>query len=947
MTYNLKELVDIEKLQKITDELSSASSVLSAVLTLDGEILTSSGWQRICKDFHRAHPQIAKECNKSDTKLRKEMNQGEWFAMYKCPRGLVDISAPIIIEGEHIANVFSGQVFLEPPDNSTEQFFREQAKKFGFDEKDYMSAFKEIPVISEDKLKSTISFLARLVQMIAENGLQQLKELEVYKKLDESEEKYRMMIQLIPDMLMLMDSKGVAVYISPQAETVLGYPSETFIGIDFPDIIHKDDVERVLKHQQQVILGEKLTDLEYRIIDKEGSIRWVSHTATPVIENNQVVRIFNIVKNVTDKKLAEQTLRESESKYRLLAENASDVIWTMDLEQKYTYVSASVEKMRGYTPEEAINASVEETLTPASYEKVIQVIMQELEKENDPDAEKNRTVTMELEQTCKDGTTVWTEVSTSFIRNEDGLAIGVMGIARDISERKKTENALRESEKRFKALHNASFGGITIHDKGVILECNHGLSVITGYSADELIGMDGLLLISEKSRDLVMSNILSGYEKPYEAIGLRKNGEEYPLRLEARNVPYKGKNVRTVEFRDITDAKEAEKEKFKLEAQLQQSQKMESIGRLAGGVAHDFNNLLTGIIGNVMLAKMDISPDDPLSETFDEINQAAQSAANLTHQLLAFSRKQIIKPKVLDLNELIKNLNKMLQRLIGEHIELRTFSKGSLSLIKSDPSQVEQIIINLAVNARDAMPNGGKLTIETADASLDAEYCKKHPHVEAGNYVLLAISDNGVGIDKETQQHIFDPFYTTKEEGRGTGLGLSTVYGIIKQHNGHIEVYSELGHGTTFRVYLPVVYDKADKLTNTKTRADIPEGTETVLVVEDEDLVRNIAIKILKRQGYKVYSADSGGNAQALVEDKNLALDLLVTDIVMPNMNGRELAERMVTRSPDLKVLYTSGYTEDVIGHHGILDEGLHFIGKPYTPFELAKKVRKVLDTSQ
>ena len=352
-------------------------------------------------------------------------------------------------------------------------------------------------------------------------------------------------------------------------------------------------------------------------------------------------------------------------------------------------------------------------------------------------------------------------------------------------------------------------------------------------------------------------------------------------------------------FRDITYRKEAEEEKAKLESQLQQSQKMESVGRLAGGVAHDFNNLLTGITGNIMLAQMDLNSGDPLYETLNEVNEAAKRAADLTRQLLAFSRKQIIKPKVMSLNNLIRDLKKMLIRIIGEDLDLKVTPQKQLGQIKADPGQVEQIIINLSVNARDAMPDGGKLTIETADVILDEEYRKAHPHVEPGNYVMLAISDNGDGMDEETQKNIFDPFFTTKPEGRGTGLGLATVYGIVKQHNGHTEVYSEIGEGTTFKVYFPLAAEKAESILRTSQIDDLPHGTETVFIVEDESMVLKIAIKILTRMGYKVMSADCGPNALAIVEKEQPSVDLLLTDIVMPNMNGRELAEKMEKLYPN------------------------------------------------
>ncbi len=397
-------------------------------------------------------------------------------------------------------------------------------------------------------------------------------------------------------------------------------------------------------------------------------------------------------------------------------------------------------------------------------------------------------------------------------------------------------------------------------------------------------------------------------------------------------------------IQDITERHRAAEERARLEQQLQQAQKMESIGRLAGGVAHDFNNLLTGITGYVTLAMMDLPVDDPLHATLAEIEKAAKRAARLTQQLLAFSRRQIIEPRVLDLNGLITELHNMLVRLIGEDIELTTIAQPRLGHIEADPVQVEQILINLVVNARDAMPAGGRLTIETADVELDADYCQTHPQAIPGPYVMLAVSDSGDGIEEDIRSLIFEPFFSTKDERQGTGLGLSTVYGIIKQHGGSIEVYSEPGAGTVFKVYFPLTREAAAPLERSAADTSLPRGDETVLVVEDEDIVRDTAVRILERQGYTVLPATSGPEALELIEQQQPEIDLLLTDIVMPRLNGRELAERIQARQPDIKVLYTSGYTENVLSPQGVLEPGVAFIGKPYQPVTLARKVRQVLD---
>jgi PAS domain S-box-containing protein len=395
---------------------------------------------------------------------------------------------------------------------------------------------------------------------------------------------------------------------------------------------------------------------------------------------------------------------------------------------------------------------------------------------------------------------------------------------------------------------------------------------------------------------------------------------------------------------DVNDRRRAEEEKEKLGAQLQQAMKMEAVGRLAGGVAHDFDNLLTAIIGNVSLASMKVPPSDKVTDLLAEAKKAAERAARLTQQLLAFSRKQIIEPKVLDLNDLIADLESMLARLIGENIGLHTVPGGGLGPVKVDPGQFEQILVNLAVNARDAMPDGGKLLIETANVELDDGYCARNPGAQPGRFVMLAVSDTGHGMSEEVKKHIFEPFFTTKPKGSGTGLGLSMIYGTVLQAGGSIEVDSEEGRGTAFKIHLPRAEGEATRPAKDNMPPDLPGGSETVLLVEDEDVVRDLCVKLLDRLGYRVIQASSGEEAVLLAGNHGERIDLLMTDVVLPGMNGRELADRLVSLHPETKVLFTSGYTDDAIVRHGVLHDDVAFIGKPYSLPVLSKKIRQVLD---
>ncbi len=397
--------------------------------------------------------------------------------------------------------------------------------------------------------------------------------------------------------------------------------------------------------------------------------------------------------------------------------------------------------------------------------------------------------------------------------------------------------------------------------------------------------------------------------------------------------------------RDITDSKHNQEDKDKLEAQLLQAQKMESVGRLAGGVAHDFNNMLTVILGHTQLALMKSELPDPLRKNLEEIRSAAERSADLTKQLLAFARKQTIAPKVLDLNETVSGMLKMLQRLIGEDINLNWHPAPNLWNVELDPSQIDQILANLCVNARDSIKDGGKITIETGSIVLDEEYCAQNTGFEVGEYVRLTVSDNGCGMDKTTQAQIFEPFFTTKGLGEGTGLGLATVYGIVKQNKGFINLYSEPGLGTTFTIYLPRYVGKAEQAKTIETIEPSRRGCETILLVEDEHSILNITTMILTNQGYTVIAANSPGEAIHLASERAGGIDLLMTDVVMPEMNGRDLAKKLQSLNPELKCLYMSGYTANIIAHHGVLDAGLHFIQKPFNLNVLTDKLREVLDS--
>jgi len=755
---------------------------------------------------------------------------------------------------------------------------------------------------------------------------------QVEKELQQNQKKYHSLFDRAQAALFRTSVDGQLLEISKRYAERAGFSSveqcmaEYVPGNAWADPNEREKMLRVLREKGSV------SDYEAEIIRKDGKHIWILFSATLYPEHGY---IEGSVIEITDRKQAEEALKKSEAFQRKMVANIGDVIVIIDQDGINRYKSPNIEKMFGWKPEDLVGTSAWDNVHPedltASREFFESLI-----------SEPGSVGSIETRYKCKDGTYKWIEFTGSNLLDDPDIR-GILGNYHDIMERKRAEQALRDSEERFKALHNASFGGITIHDKGRILECNQGLSDITGYRLEELIGMDGLRLIAEQSRETVMKHILSGYEKPYEAVGLHKDGTEFPIRLEARNIPYKGKLVRTVEFRDISEEKRAEKEREKLQDQLTQAQKMESVGRLAGGVAHDYNNMLSVVLGYTELALEKVPCSDPLRTDLKEIYKAAKRSSEITQQLLAFARKQAIAPKALDINAVIENMLNMLRRLIGEDIDVIWHPGRRLSPVKIDPSQLEQILANLCVNARDAISGVGKIIIETQVASIEETNRSGVAREGSAEFVKLSVNDDGCGMDEETLHNIFEPFFTTKGVAQGTGLGLATVYGIVKQNNGVIEVDSKPGGGSRFNVYLPRHMGDADEM-SPEAMAETPLGEgEMVLLVEDEPSIREMCQYILEKLGYRVFSADTPEEALHLADEHQGEIDLLVTDVVMPGMNGRDLAQQIKARYPDIKTLYMSGYTADVIANRGVLEKEVQFIQKPFSVKDLAVKVRKTL----
>jgi two-component system cell cycle sensor histidine kinase/response regulator CckA len=631
---------------------------------------------------------------------------------------------------------------------------------------------------------------------------------------------------------------------------------------------------------------------------------------------------------------AQEALQESEEQFRAMFDLAPVGVAQADpATGRFLAVNPRMCLITGYTVAEMLTMRVAE-ITYVEDRQRDWDLFQRVVKGEAPEYR------IEKRYIRKDGSIAWVNVNMVVLRDAAGRPTLTVATIEDITERRRAAELLRESEERYRALFDESALPMWLFDEETlaIAAVNEAAVLHYGYSRKEFLSktLRDIWHPNQEAEAIALLAAFSG--KPWSGVlrHVKKGGASITVEVFWRAIKLAGRSYRVAVIRDITDQRE-------LEERFRQAQKMEAVGRLAGGVAHDFNNLLTVIFGYSDVLLQGLEPG-PLHEAMQEVRRAGERAAALTRQLLAFSRKQTLVPEVLDLGDVVSGLSTMVERLIGEDIKVSVVVSPSLGRVKADRGQLEQVVMNLAVNARDAMPKGGSLIFGLQNVEFDDAYAATHAEVKPGPYVLLAISDTGTGMDAETQKRVFEPFFTTKETGKGTGLGLSTVYGIVHQSGGAIDVYSEPGQGTTFKVYLPrfagdAAVPRAVSAINPALRA----ASETVLVVEDEAAIRQLTKLILQKAGYTVLLAESPVAAERIAGSHPGPIHLMLTDVVMPGMRGPELAERLLRARPDLRVLYMSGYTDNAIAHHGLLDAGTEFLQKPFTPLRLTQKIREVL----
>jgi PAS domain S-box-containing protein len=750
-------------------------------------------------------------------------------------------------------------------------------------------------------------------------------------KLRFSEAQFRQVVEHSHNAVIRDDAAGNITFANDRFLALFGFTREQVAHLTLDDPIAPEWRAELRDRHERRMRGETVSRrFECEGLGADGRRLWLEVDVVPLVDDTgRVCGAQSVMRDISERRRAEDSLRDAEARYRSLFEQSPNGILLIDLETGATVeANETAHRQLGYTREELAALKITDYEASESPEETAEHMRKVFRNGSDDFETLQRTKSGEIRNVH-----VWAKA----VRLNDRVQFYC--IFEDITERRRAEQSLRIQS----AALNAAANAIVITDReGTIVWVNAAFSAVSGYSAEESVGRNPRDLVKSGIHDRafyqkIWDTILAGRVWRGEMMNRRKNGSVHPEELTI--TPVRNARGEIAYFiaikRDLTEERA-------LQTQFLQAQKMESVGQLAGGIAHDFNNLLTVINSVAELAMEDASDRSPLHADLTQILQAGARAAALTRQLLAFSRRQVMTMEVLNLGTLVANLQSMLQRLIGEDVELVVVPPMGLGNIRADAGQIEQVVLNLAVNARDAMPAGGRLTFEIHDVELDESYTAQHPAVEPGPYVMLAVSDTGVGMDEATRAKIFEPFFTTKELGRGTGLGLSTVFGIVKQSRGNIWVYSEPGNGTTFKIYLPRV-DAAARMARPARSTAPVQGSGTILVVEDDPALRDVVTRILRSAGYTVVPARNGADALRLLELHEGTVHLLLTDVVMPGISGPELVARMAAVRPEMKVIYTSGYADDAVLRHGVLSDTTHFVGKPYTIEALTSKVREVL----
>jgi len=752
---------------------------------------------------------------------------------------------------------------------------------------------------------------------------------------EEREDFYRYFFDFANDALFVADPEsGIILDANLAAEKLFDRPRDEIIGLHQTELYDPEEGEVARKgFAEAAQRGETSEDQIVQVVRCDGS-HMPAHLTSSVFEVGERKFIQGILRDPTHPPRVEAALRESEERYRDLVEKAGVGILIDDEKGNIKFCNQRFADLFGYPLDEVKGVSLQSLIHSEDFDRVTKHRIDPIQSRPAPSQYEFRGIK-------SDGTTIHLEAHSAPLRDGDKI-VGSKSYLLDLTQRRRAEAAFRSEKAYLERLFDSAPEAIVLTTStGQVTSVNSTFTKLFGYTRDETMNrhIDELLAPPDRREEAESMNqmVLEGREVEIETCRMRKDGSTIDVSVIGAPIIQEGEAVAVYAiYRDVSEHK-------RLEREFQQAQKMEAVGLLAGGIAHDFNNILQSILGEAELL-LQSRDDNPIWGQIEAIKTAAERAAGLTGQLLAFSRKQILRPQILNLNALVANFETMIGRLIGEDIQVRTNLAPDLASVKADPGQLEQVVLNLAVNSRDAMPEGGMFAMTTENTYVDFEAARELPGMQPGRYVTLVVSDSGIGMNEETKNRLFEPFYSTKDQGKGTGLGLATVYGIVGQSGGRVYVESEIGVGTEFTIYLPRQDDAGEPAMTPASTSDSAVGDETILLVEDDNTVREVVREMLDNLGYRILEAASPTEAMRIAQSHNHTIDLLLTDIVMPLMSGASLARQMCELKPGLRVLYMTGYTDETIGRYGVIESGFNLLQKPFSSKDLALKVRASID---
>ncbi len=947
--YSFKDLVNIDRLSEMFEHFSQATGFTTGLVSYpDQELLIGTGWRDICTKFHRAFSDSEVHCRQSNLELTSHLKKRKALNVRHCESGMVDGATPIIIKGTHVANLFTGQILFKEPDI---EFFRKQGQSYGYDIDAYLEALEKVPVVTEDAFKKMLSFLSDLAVMLAEQGLTKIRNHETTQSLRESREFLDSVINSIADPIFVKDEKHCWIALNDALCRMFGFSRAEMLGKTDYDLFPKAQADVFWAHDDMVMASDRVDINEEEITgaNRTYTISTIKSSFTNPTTGRK--NIVGTIRDITELKRAEKDLSESEARLTQIVMGSPVPSFVIDNNHITTHWNTALEKVTGISGNEVIGTN-KQWMAFYSFERPV---MADLIVDNVPE----QTVSDYYRGKFRKSTGIadayeaedffpdlakkgkWLFFTAAPLRNSTGEIIGSVETLQDTTDRKMAEQALKESEEKYRLLVEFASDAIFVAQGESIKFPNPKALDLIGYSAEELEKLTFVDLIHPEDRNRVLERYkrrLSGEELPttYSFRVMHKTGKHLTVQINATQIIWEGRPATLNFLRDITAQKISED-------QLRQSQKLEAIGTLAGGIAHDFNNILAGIFGYTQLLQIKLQKDSKMLVYLDSIFEAGNRAKELVKQILTFSRQSLNELRPIEIQLVTNEALKLIKSSIPSTISIRQRIQKDCGLVLADPTQIHQIIMNLCTNAYHVMEEtGGELNVNLREIELAAEDLKGRT-INPGKYAQLTVADTGSGIDRSVIDRIFDPYFTTKAEGKGTGLGLAVIHGIVTSHEGHIFVDSEPGKGTKFHIYLPVI-KTAQETPYAVANIPIQKGNEHILLVDDQKDIVEIEQQLLEVLGYQVTAKTSSIEALDTFHTNPDSFDLVITDMTMPNMTGDKLSGELIKIRSDIPVILCTGFSEKISEKKAISLGIKGFAMKPLVLGDLSVMIRKIFD---